>query len=108
MGAIRDTLWGYKKQKTENLLKTFEDKVLKNEASEKKFSFTASFEDPLYHRLNTLRRACWAAHFLFGSISSIIVVISRLLVAPSSKKIAAIIGPCKGSCQSLPNSRQPK
>ena len=38
------------------------------------------------------------AHFLFGSISSIIVVISRLLVAPSSKKIAAIIGPREGSC----------
>ena len=37
------------------------------------------------------------AHFLFGSISSIIVVISRLLVAPSSKKIAAIIGPREGS-----------
>ena len=37
------------------------------------------------------------AHFLFRSISSIIVVISRLLVAPSSKKIAAIIGPREGS-----------
>ena len=35
MGAIRDTLLGYKHQKTENLLKTLEDKVLKNEASEK-------------------------------------------------------------------------
>ena len=33
--AIRDTFWGYKHQKTENLLKTCEDKVLKNEASEK-------------------------------------------------------------------------
>ena len=39
MGAIRDTLLGYKHQKTENLFKTLEDKVLKNEASEKKFSF---------------------------------------------------------------------
>ena len=39
MGAIRDTLLGYKHQKTENLLKTLEDKVLKNEASEKKSAF---------------------------------------------------------------------
>ena len=55
------------------------------------------------------------AHFLFGSISSIIVVISRLLVAPSSKKIAAIIGPRQGSyiaaslpsCPTCPPSQTP-
>ena len=46
MGAIRDTLWGYKHQKTENLLKTFEDKVLKNEASEK----NSALERYRYHK----------------------------------------------------------
>ena len=44
MGEIRDTLWGYKHQKTENLLKTFEDKVLKNEASEKNSALPILFD----------------------------------------------------------------
>ena len=43
MGAIRDTLLGYKHQKTENLLKTLEDKVLKNEASEKNSALLTEF-----------------------------------------------------------------
>ena len=38
MGAIRDTLLGYKHQKNRKSSKTFEDKVLKNEASEKNSS----------------------------------------------------------------------
>ena len=46
MGTIRDTLWGYKHQKTENLAKTFEDKVLENEASEK--DLTLSFLSNFY------------------------------------------------------------
>ena len=35
MGAIRDTLLGYKHQKTENPFETCEDKVLRIEVSEK-------------------------------------------------------------------------
>ena len=56
MGAIRDTLLGYKHQKTENLLKTLEDKVLKNEASEKNSALTKQikFGRNTGHRVKSL------------------------------------------------------